>query len=89
MGYAPKRRALDIEYRRSGDFYLYLDVPPQEHAAFMRAESKGTYLNRVFKPKNYRYSIIRHSNKRAVVVHERFLGPLPEGKSSEASTLSF
>jgi len=34
-------------------------VPPEEHAAFMAAESKGTYLNEVFKPKGYRYDIVQ------------------------------
>jgi hypothetical protein len=64
MHYDAKRQELEIEYRKSGDIYLYFDVPPEEYEAFMAAESKGTYLNRVFKPKNYRHIIIKHGKKR-------------------------
>lgn len=65
MGYSSKRRKLEIEYRERGDVYLYFDVPPEEYAAFMAAESKGAYLNQVFKPKNYRYIITRWGKKMA------------------------
>lgn len=59
MGYDSKRQELEVEYRESGEVYRYFDVPPEEHAAFIAAKSKGTYLNQVFKPKNYRYIIIK------------------------------
>ena len=59
MGYQPRRRELEIEFRLSGDVYLYFDVPPEEHAAFMDAESKGTYLNQMFKPRGYSYKVVR------------------------------
>jgi len=54
LGYAAARRILEIEFH-SGDIYEYFDVPEQEYAAFRSAESKGTYLNQIFKPRGYRY----------------------------------
>jgi hypothetical protein len=45
-------------FRASGDVYLYFDVPGEEYRAFMAAESKGTYLNQVFKPREYRYIVV-------------------------------
>lgn len=55
IGYDGRRHELGIEFRQSGAVYLYFKVPPEEHHAFMAAESKGQYLNRVFKPKGYNY----------------------------------
>ena len=52
IGYDLAKRELAIEYRDSGDIYIYFDVPPAEHEAFMAAKSKGNYLNKVFKPKS-------------------------------------
>jgi phosphoribosylpyrophosphate synthetase len=54
MGYAAARRILEIEFH-SGDIYDYFDVPEQEYVAFRSAESKGTYLNQIFKPRGYLY----------------------------------
>jgi hypothetical protein len=59
MGYAATSRILELEFRGTGQVYRYFDVPPQEHAAFLAAESKGTYLNQVFKPQGYRYIRIK------------------------------
>ena len=42
IGYLPVERELEIKFRASGDVYRYFDVPGEEHAAFMAAESKGT-----------------------------------------------
>lgn len=55
IGYAPERRVLELEFRQSGEVYQYFDVPTEEHAAFLAADSKGTYLNLYFKPRHYRY----------------------------------
>lgn len=63
IGFEPRKRELEIEFRQSGDVYLYLGVPPEEHAAFMAAESKGEYLNQVFKLRGYRYIIKRRGRK--------------------------
>jgi hypothetical protein len=54
MGYSTAERILEIEYR-SGEIYRYFEVPPEEYSAFRSAESKGTYLNHVFKARGYRY----------------------------------
>jgi hypothetical protein len=63
IGYVPKRRELEIEFRASGDVYRYFDVPGEEYDAFMAAESKGTYLNQVFKPREYRYLVVSEGRK--------------------------
>jgi hypothetical protein len=69
IGYMPQSRALELEFRESGDVYLYFDVSAEEHAEFMAAESKGFYLNHVFKPKGHRF-----------VVHKKGRGALaPSG----------
>ncbi len=45
--------------------YLYFDVPLEECTAFMAAETKGTYLNQVFKPRGYRYLMVRKGKQGA------------------------
>ena len=55
IGYAPQRRVRELEFRQSGEVYQYFDVPAEEYAAFLGADSKGTYLNQVFKLRGYRY----------------------------------
>jgi len=61
LGYDPCRRELEIEYRESGEVYRYFEVPGREYTSFLAAESKGTYLNQVFKPRGYRYLVVRDS----------------------------
>ena len=46
-----------------GDVYRYFDVPAEEYAAFMAAESKGTYLNQVFKLREYGYVVVTEGKK--------------------------
>jgi hypothetical protein len=58
IGYLPARRELEIKFKESGDVYRYFDVPEEEYVAFMEAESKGTYLNQVFKPQGYRFFVV-------------------------------
>lgn len=55
MSYNDGTRTLTIVYRGKRGVYRYFDVPPEEFAAFRSAPSKGTYLNEVFKAKQYRY----------------------------------
>ncbi len=55
MHYNPAERTLTIVYRHQRGTYRYFDVPPEEWSAFQSAESKGTYLNHVFKARKYRY----------------------------------
>jgi len=53
IGYAPEQQVLEPEFRESGAIYQYFDVHAEEHAAFLAADSKGTYLNVHFKPRQY------------------------------------
>ena len=55
MHYDESTRILTMIYRGNRGKYRYFDVPPEEWAAFTSAPSKGTYLNEVFKTRNYRY----------------------------------
>ena len=66
IGYEAATRELEIEFRESGDVYRYFDVPGEEYAAFMAAESKGTYLNQVFKGRGYRYVVVAQGRKARV-----------------------
>ena len=55
MHYDPEHRVLSILFRGNRGRYRYFDVAPAEWADFQAAESKGTYLNAVFKPKGHRF----------------------------------
>lgn len=57
IGYDPAKRELGLQFRESRKIYIYLDVSPDEYAAFMSADSKGSYLNQVFKPKGHGYRL--------------------------------
>jgi hypothetical protein len=50
MTYDADKSRLTIHYK-SGAIYEYLDVPESEYASMKKATSKGTYLNKVIKPK--------------------------------------
>jgi len=63
IGYGAQQRMLELEYRKSGNIYQYFDVPPEEYEAFLQAESKGTYLNKVFKRRGYRYARVEVQHK--------------------------
>jgi hypothetical protein len=65
MGYDPRRREIDIEFGPSGDVYRYFNVAPEENAEFLAAELKGRYLNLVFRPKAYRYELIKRGRQLA------------------------
>lgn len=68
MQYDPAREELLITFRGGRGTYRYFNVPMEEWKAFLDAESKGTYLNRVFKPKEYYFEragdTIRSSGQR-------------------------
>jgi KTSC domain len=59
MFYNDENRILTIVYRGKRGVYRYFEVPPEEFAAFRAAPSKGTYLNEIFKTKQYRYERIK------------------------------
>jgi hypothetical protein len=54
MHYEPHQRELVVVFRGRGA-YRYFDVPLEEWVAFRAAESKGTYLNEIFKSRGHRY----------------------------------
>lgn len=51
IGYDENDRELWVRFK-SGDTYVYSEVPPATYDDIMRADSKGSYLNREIKP-NY------------------------------------
>jgi len=55
MRYLPETKVLVIAFRGERGTYRYFDVPLEEWVAFRGSASKGTYLNEVFKAKNYQY----------------------------------
>jgi hypothetical protein len=55
MRYQPVAQVLEVVFRGGRGAYRYFDVPMEEWVAFRTSGSKGTYLNEVFKTKNYRY----------------------------------
>ena len=63
IGYEPLRCELDVEFRESGDVYRYFEVSAEEHSQFMAAESKGGYLNQVFKAKGHPYTLVKLGRK--------------------------
>ena len=63
IGYEPHRCELDVEFRESGDVYRYFQVSAEEHREFMISESKGGYLNRVFKAKEHPYRLVKRGDK--------------------------
>jgi hypothetical protein len=63
IGYASQKRLLELEFRQSGEVYQYFDVPAEEYAAFLAADSKGTYLNQQFKPRGHRYQRLPPSQR--------------------------
>jgi KTSC domain len=73
MRYKPETQELVIVYRGRRGTYRYFDVPMKEWTAFRTSGSKGTYLNEVFKVKNYRYERLADGliNRSLVVQNEQ------------------
>jgi hypothetical protein len=65
IGYDPRRRELEVEFRDTGDVYRYFGVSAAEHSDFMAAESKGTYLNQEFKPRAHHYFVVKEGKRLA------------------------
>jgi hypothetical protein len=53
MGYDPESSTLEVEFS-SGDVYRYYSVAPADVEALILADSKGTFINQVIKPR-YRF----------------------------------
>lgn len=54
VGYDDTQRALYVQFNTSG-LYVFHDVPPAAHDAFMDAESKGRFFNAEIRT-TYRYT---------------------------------
>ena len=65
IGYDRKRRELEVEFRETGDVYRYFQVSAAEYADFIAAESMGSYLNQVFKPRHHHYFVIKEGKRLA------------------------
>jgi len=51
IGYDAARRTLEVTFTRGpGHVYQYPNVEPEVHAAFMAAESKGTFFGEHIRP---------------------------------------
>jgi len=69
--YLPDARVLVIVYRGGRGTYRYFDVPMEEWTAFRTSGSKGTYLNEVFKAKNYPYEKLADARlSRSLVIQD-------------------
>jgi KTSC domain len=55
MSYNADTQTLTLVYRGKRGTYRYFEVPQAEYEAFRAAPSKGTYLNEIFKTRQYRY----------------------------------
>lgn len=49
IGYDVEAKEAYVEFRESGGVYAYSGVPLEVFADFVRADSKGTFLNEVIK----------------------------------------
>ena len=54
IGYDPQTRELHVRFLKSGATYVYYEVDAWVFEELMRADSKGSYLNRMIKRK-YQY----------------------------------
>lgn len=48
VSYSPESRVAHVEFLHGGT-YAYHDVPPEDHHAFVNAESHGSHFAKVFK----------------------------------------
>ena len=71
MRYLPEAQVLVIAFRGRRGTYRYFDVPMDEWTAFRTSGSKGTYLNEVFKTKNYPYEKLAGARPSLVVQDEQ------------------
>lgn len=55
MQYMPAQEELYIAFRGGRGIYRYFDVLIEEWREFLEADSKGTYLNSVFKSREHPY----------------------------------
>jgi hypothetical protein len=61
-GYDEEKRELEVVFH-NGDIYRYKNVPPSKYAAFLKAESKGKYMQAHIIDK-YRYERVGRGRDR-------------------------
>lgn len=63
VGYSRRLRALEVEFRRGGTTYRYLEVPRTVYEQLLAADSKARFYNRHVRGK-YRSVYVRPRRKR-------------------------
>ena len=63
LRYDGPSRTLTVIYRHGKGVYRYFDVSEETWQAFQAADSKGTYLNVVFKHLGHRYEKVTRRAK--------------------------
>ena len=63
VGYSRRLRALEVEFRRGGTTYRYLNVPRSVYEQLLAADSKAGFYNRHIRGK-YRSVYVRPRRKR-------------------------
>jgi hypothetical protein len=61
INYHPATRTLSVWFVPSGNRYDYEDVPPQIHASFRKAPSKGRFFNEQIRDR-YKYHLVERSH---------------------------
>lgn len=77
MRYEPRRRELLIVFRGGRGAYRYFDVGMEEWQAFLNAESKGTYLNEIFKKREHPYIRLMEPRGNVELVSAGAMGDRP------------
>lgn len=85
MIYHPASQILQVVFRSTGETYQYSEVPFEEWARFTSAPSKGTYLNQVFKEKNFPFEHFAHG-KAPRMPHGSVRWPASEAASGKPAT---
>ena len=62
VAYAAEEHLLFVEFRQTGEVYLYFDVSREEFLQLLRADSKGGYFNRQIRDRFHylRLGLYRH-----------------------------
>ncbi|WP_352998582.1 KTSC domain-containing protein [Mesorhizobium sp. M0808] len=61
IDYQPATRILSVWFVPSGNRHDYEDVPPQVHATFCKASSKGRFFNEHIRDR-YKYHLVEQSH---------------------------
>lgn len=59
--YDRKHQRLYVTFRDSGEMYVYVEVPPDQYEALLRAESKGRFMNDKIKDR-YKFQRLKNAS---------------------------